>query len=152
MPLLRIMAAVDTAAGERPRTGDGPCLLGVRPRNPRKPKLRFDVSAALSDDPVDPAEQQGLSCSAAAAAVVVGAFFRPLKPDERVWEIDTADLPDGLLAVHRPVPGDDDHWQIEPARVMSLREFQDKLFGTQDRWRAVAWRVASDSGEEGEPI
>lgn len=150
MPLLRIMVAVDTTAGERPRTGDGPCLLGVRPRNPKKPKQRFDVSAALPDDPVDPAEQQGLSCSVAAADSLVGAFFRPLKPDERVWEIDTVDLPDGLVAVHRPIPGDDDHWQIEPGRVMTLREFQDMLFGTQPSWRAVTWEQEAGSSAEGE--
>lgn len=137
MPLVRIMAGIDVATGHIPRVGKEACQLGVRPRNPKKPKQRFDVSAVMDDDLLDPVEAQGLSCSAGSADDLIRAFFRPLKSDERVWELDTALLPAGLLAVHRPLENDPDHWQIEPEHVMTLAEFQGLLAATAPHWHVV---------------
>jgi hypothetical protein len=137
MQLLRIMLKVDSSTGERPRIGSKACELGVRPRNLQKPKLRSDVAAANDDDLVFPHHEQGLSCSQRTADEVVAGFFRPLFADERVWEIEIARLPTGLVAVHRPLPNDPDHWQVEPDRTMTLREFQLLLATTQPHWKAI---------------
>jgi hypothetical protein len=50
-----------------------------------------------------------------------------------IWGIDVDEL--GPDLAYRPDPDRDGHGFVEPARPMSLGEYQDALRRTQDRWK-----------------
>jgi hypothetical protein len=60
-------------------------------------------------------------------------FMRPPKAAHPVWEIDAADLGEGLIAAAAGPP----HYHVEPAREMTLDEFQQLLAGTRGKWVRV---------------
>lgn len=106
-----------------PVVGSRRNMLGVRPRNPANPGFRADVNATAETDPVGPGE--GLSVYDSADAI---------HPHIRgvLYAIDADDLPASLMPVQRG--RDAFHYQIEPARAMTLGQFQALLADTRDSW------------------
>jgi hypothetical protein len=101
-------------------------MLGVRPRDPAKPRKRFDVPAVAGSDLVRPGGG-GLSVFTDPAAILI----QPA--DLALCEIDTADLPGELVAV----AAGDPHYLIEPASPMTLDDYQAALAATRDFWHRV---------------
>lgn len=124
MKLYRVMK-VDPADG-RPVVGTRRNMLGVRPTDPANtdPRRRFDIAAVDAADPVHPGE--GLSTESVPGRLTVGR-------GEGLFEIESDDLPAGLAVVPDRLP----HCLIQPARTMTLGDFQAALRGTRDLWRRV---------------
>jgi hypothetical protein len=122
--LYRVMK-VDPADG-KPQVGIRGSMLGVRPTDPNttNPRPVFDVKAVNDADLVHPGE--GLSTSP-------DPNSRKPRRAEAVFEIETDDL--GLdLAPDEDHPG---HVLLEPARMMTLGEYQQALADTRDLWRRL---------------
>ena len=109
-----------------PLVGDGPNMLGVRPADPAYPKKIKDVDAVHGTDTVKPGK--GMS-----------AFGDPKEIPSPVrgvmWEIETDDLPEGLVHVQRGKRLA--HYHIEPSREMTLDDLRALLAATRDLWRRV---------------
>lgn len=120
MKLYRVMK-IDSDG--KPMVGTRGSMLGVRPTDPLTtlPNPVFDVAAITDSDLVHPGE--GLSTSPNPRA------RRPRKA-EAIFEIETDDLNPDLLP-HHDHPN---HCLLEPARPMTLREFQLALSYTRDLW------------------
>jgi hypothetical protein len=123
--LYRMMKA---AADGMPETGDTFAKLGIRPARPGR---RGDI---LASDPVDVVRPGKGGMSVAADAVDdLPTHMRPPRAQFPIWEIDTAELGEGLLAT----PAGPPHYVVEPAHEMTLAEMQFLLAATRDRWRQV---------------
>jgi hypothetical protein len=112
-----------------PKIGPGGRLLGVRPGNSPSP----DVTAMNPHDPVLPG-QGGMSVAPADPANLP----RHRKPktlggisSDPVWYIEQNTL--GLDLRFRQ--DSSVHGVVEPARRMTLQEFQDALAWTRNRWQ-----------------
>jgi hypothetical protein len=127
--LYRMMKA---AADGLPDPGEAFARLGVRPHQPPR---RGDVRATDPADLVRPGDG-GMSV-AADSPNNLPARMRPPLAQYPVWEIDTADLGDGLMAQ----PAGPPHYHVEPAREMTLAELQALLAATRTRWVPVQWEV-----------
>ena len=123
MKLYRFMKA---AADGLPEVGTKFGMLGVRPRDPAKPKKRFDVPAADPADPVRPGDG-GLSVYADPAGL------RPPDDEFLLWEMDADSLGPGLVLREDRPP----HYVIEPAGDTTLAGYQLLLAGTRAHWRRV---------------
>lgn len=123
MKLFRVMK-ID--ADGRPVVGTRRNMLGVRPTDPNNtdPKRLFDVTAANDADTVAPGE--GLSTSMVPMA-------QRVQTGEALFVVETADLPP-ILA---PNPDRPPHCLLEPARPMTLDEYQQALADTRDLWQRV---------------
>ena len=123
---MKLYRKMEIAGDQLPVLGTGSNMLGVRPRDPAFPKKIKDVDAVNGSDPVTPGK--GMS-----------AFDSPGEIPSQVrgvmWEIDTDDLPVELLHVQRGKRSA--HYQIEPAREMTLDELQRLLACTRDFWLRV---------------
>jgi hypothetical protein len=109
----------------KPAVGTKFGMLGVRPRDPRNLKKRFDVPATAPTDIVPPGD--GMSVNADRFAL------KPPDDEFLLWVIEDADLgPD--LAVS---PAGPPHYHIGPLRDMTLAELQQRLAGTRERWQRV---------------
>jgi hypothetical protein len=117
-----------TAADGLPEVGDTFARLGVRPTGPGR---QGDVRAATPSDPVRPGEG-GMSV-AADSPNNLPAHMRKPAARHPVWEIDSADLGDGLIASAAGPP----HHHIEPDREMTLDELQSLIAATRTRWVRV---------------
>jgi hypothetical protein len=61
------------------------------------------------------------------------AHMQPPRAAFPVWEIDSGDLVEGLIASAAGPP----HYVVEPAREMTLDELQTLLAATRGRWVRV---------------
>lgn len=116
---------VDPADG-KPRVGTSGSMLGVRPTDPNNmnPVAVFDVDAVNDSDLVQPGN--GLSTSPDPNA-------RQPRRNQAVFEIETDDLGPDLKPNHdKP-----NHCLLEPARPMTLGEYQQALAATRDLWQPV---------------
>lgn len=122
MKLYRMMKA---AADGMPEAGNTFAKLGVRPTIVSR---GGDVRATNPTDLVRPGEG-GMSVAADSPDNLPG-LMRPSARKHPVWEIDTADLGEGLIASAAGPP----HYHIEPGREMTLAELQALLAATRTRW------------------
>lgn len=123
MKLYRVMKV---AADGKPQVGTSGSMLGVRPTDPTNtnPQAVFDVDAVSDTDLVYPGK--GLSTSP------LPNSRRP-RSNQAVFEIEEDELgPD--LRPHHDKTG---HCLIEPARTMTLGEYQRALADTRDLWQQV---------------
>jgi hypothetical protein len=125
MKLFRMMKA---AADGLPEAGETFAKLGVRPA---RPGAKGDVKAANQTDLVRPGEG-GMSVAADSVTNLL-PHMRPPKARFPIWEIDSADLGEGLI----PMPAGPPNYVIEPAREMTLDELQTLLAATGGRWVCV---------------
>lgn len=125
MKLYRMMKA---AADGLPEVGDVFATLGVRPKRPGQ---RFDVPASDPGDIVRPGDG-GMSVFAGPLADLP-AYLKPPKAKFPLWEIDSADLGPGLVAVEAGAP----HYHVEPDHALTLAELQSLLAATRPRWVRV---------------
>ena len=122
MKLYRLMKAADDGL---PEVGTKFGMLGVRPRDPAKPKKRYDVPAVAPTDSVRPGD--GMS---------VNSDPNELKaPDDEflLWAIDDSNLGAGLSVSEAGPP----HYHVGPAHQMTLAELQQKLADTREQWQRV---------------
>jgi hypothetical protein len=121
-------AMKDTSAG-LPDTGASARTLGARPG--------IDVPARNPGDLVQPGEG-GVSVSPD-DLLNLPAFRRPPEHQgtgkDPLWAITDADL--GPDLTYRADPVNPAHGFIEPARPMTLAEYQHALEQTKDRWQKV---------------
>ena len=132
-----------------PRVGAAASKLGVRPgyaEDEMDPEDRIKPGDAVKPDIwVDEAGMVrpgpgGMSTALPPIDNLV-PHRRPPKhggddPSYEVYELDTDELPDELQ--HRNDPyGPTRHGFIEPAREMSLEEYQEALYSTRELWRRV---------------
>jgi hypothetical protein len=122
MKLYRLMKA---ASDGRPEVGTRFGMLGVRPRDPRNPRKRFDVRASVATDIVHPGE--GLSVNTNQNAL------RPPDDEFLIWEIEDSELGNDLEVC----PASPPHYLIGPLYDMTLDELQQHLAGTRDHWQRV---------------
>ena len=113
-------------ADGKPIVGTKFGMLGVRPTDPNNRKKRADVKAVNGSDLVRRGGG-GLSVYTDPTAILIQAA------DLVLCEIDTADLPPGLLETAASKP----HYLIEPSQQMTLDEYQELLADTQDLWQPV---------------
>jgi hypothetical protein len=129
MKLYRMMKA---AADGSPGTGDRFGMLGVRPTRPGR---RGDVSAVGPSDLV--------RTGGGGLSVFEGPLdnlppqMKPPIAQHPVWEIDSADLVEGIISL----PAGPPHYHVEPAREMTLAEYQALLAATRTWWSQVEWEV-----------
>jgi hypothetical protein len=112
--------------------------LGVRPG--------IDVPAAKPADMVQPGEG-GLSVSPD-DPTNLPLYRRPVafggSGKDPVWMIDELDL--AMMLIYRPDPLNLAHGFMEPARPMTLGDFQDAIERTHDLWKKVdAWPIQGSS-------
>lgn len=129
MKLYRMMRM---AADGLPEAGDRFGMLGVRPTRPGR---RGDVSAAAPSDIVRKGGG-GLSVFEGPLDNLPPQMKPPIA-QHPVWEIDTADLGEGIISL----PAGSPHYHIEPAREMTLAEYQALLAATRPRWVRVEWET-----------
>lgn len=125
--MTQLFRAMKEDAQGFPEAGPSARTLGIRPN--------MDVPAGHPGDMVHPG-QGGLSVSPD-DPMNLPPFRRPpawngtgLDP---VWTITTADLGPDLH--FRPDPVNPGHGFIEPARPMSLADYQNAISATRTRWR-----------------
>lgn len=110
-----------------PQIGESSRTLGVRPG--------FDVPATDPSAMVHPG-QGGMSVSPD-DPLSLPYFRRPAAlgdtSKDPVWEITQSDLTPDLC--YRPDPARPGHGFVEPARAMTLSEYQKALARTQTLWR-----------------
>jgi hypothetical protein len=112
-----------------PETGPSARTLGARPG--------IDVPSVDPNDVISPG-QGGLSVS---PDDPLGLPVHRRPPElqgtgkDPVWSLAVSDL--GPDLIYRPDPKRPDHGFIEPARPMSLDEFQRALAQTRDLWQKV---------------
>jgi hypothetical protein len=116
------------AADGLPETGEVFARLGARPTQPGR---RGDVPAANPTDLVRPGAG-GVSV-AADSPDNLPTHMQPQHARYPVWEIDSADLGDGLDVADAGAP----HHHVEAGREMTFAEFQALLAGTRTRWVRV---------------
>lgn len=122
----QLFRGMKESSGGLPEVGASSRTLGVRPR--------FDVLAGNPGDIVQPG-QGGLSISPH-DPMNLPRHRRP--PDlqgvgkDPVWCIEDTEL--GPDLVYRRDPAQQGHGFIEPARPMTLADYQDALAQTQARW------------------
>lgn len=119
MKLYRVMKL---AADGKPQVGTSGSMLGVRPTDPNNAVP--DVTAVSDADTVHPGE--GLSTSPDPNA-------RQPRRNQAVFEIES----DELGADLKPNHDKPNHCLIEPARPMTLAEYQQALADTRDLWQQV---------------
>jgi hypothetical protein len=114
------------AADGKPEIGTRGSMLGVRPTDPNNtnPSVVADVVAVDDADLVNPGE--GLSTSP-------NSNSRQPRRNQAVFEIETDDLSPDL----KPNPDKPDHCLLEPAKPMTLGEYQQALAATRDLWQRV---------------
>jgi hypothetical protein len=110
----------------KPLTGDDRDMLGVRPKNPAQPRQGADVKATSGAEKVYPGE--GLSAFTDPGRI-------PPQVQGEMWVIETDDLPPELA--HHQRGKKLWHYQVEPAREMTLDELQALLADTRDLWSRV---------------
>lgn len=112
-----------------PQVGASARTLGIRPG--------IDVPATMAHDLVQPG-QGGLSVCPD-DPMSLPAYRRPIAfqgtGKDPVWTIDTADL--GSDLIYRADPRRAGHGFIEPARPMTLDQYQRAVEQTQGSWRKV---------------
>jgi hypothetical protein len=120
--LYRMMKA---AADGLPEVGTKFGMLGVRPRDPKNPKKRFDVPATAPTDTVQPSD--GISVNSDPNALT--------PPDDEflLWVIEDTDLGPDLKTSEAGPP----HYHVGPSHDMTLAELQQALAGTRDYWQQV---------------
>lgn len=123
---MKVYRVMKVDADGKPLVGTRGSMLGVRPTDPSttNPRPVFDVTAVNDTDLVQPGE--GLSTSP-------DPNSRRPRRGEAVFEIETDDLGPELSS-HEDHPG---HVLLEPAKAMSLGEYQQALADTRDLWRRV---------------
>jgi hypothetical protein len=126
---VRLYRTMREAADGLPVVGPSPRTLGVRPGSFPNP----DVPAVQPDDLVQPGDG-GLSV-APDDPMYLPYFRRPPslggKGSDPVWYIELDELGlDLSFRQHKTT-----HGLIEPSRPMTLREFQDALARTRNRWQ-----------------
>jgi hypothetical protein len=112
-----------------PEVGDTFAKLGVRPTIVGR---QGDVSATNPSDLVRPGE--GGMAVAADSPSNLPKHKRSPAAKHPVWEIDSRDLGQGLVAA----PAGPPHYQIEPDREMTLDELQGFLAATRNRWVRIS--------------
>lgn len=125
-----------------PQLGASARTLGVRPG--------IDVPATMASDTVQ-SRQGGLSVSSDDPMNLPG-YRRPSAfqgtGKDAVWAIDDADLGSNLS--YRGDPRKAGHGFIEPARLMTLDEYQRFLQQTHGLWRKVtSWPMSGSSSNGG---
>ena len=127
--MVQLYRAMKESAGGFPEIGASARTLGVRPG--------VDVPAWNAGDSLQP-RQGGLSVSPD-DPMNLPYFRRPPALQgvgkDPVWSI--ADLELGPDLIYRPDPAQAGHGFVEPARSMTLNEYQDALAQTQGRWKKV---------------
>ena len=111
-----------------PEVGDAFARLGARPTQPGR---RGDVPASSPTDLVQPGGG-GVSVAADSPGNLPG-HMQPQHARYPVWEIDAAELGEGLVVAEAGPP----HHHVEVGREMTLAEFQSLLAGTRARWVRV---------------
>jgi hypothetical protein len=139
MPLL-FRAMKENARG-MPQLGAGARILGVRPG--------IDIPATLPTERVQPG-QGGLSVSPN-DPMNLPVYRRPVAfqgtGKDPVWMINEADL--GADLVYRSAPHNAGHGFIEPAKPMTVHEYQTAVQQTQPLWRKVTSGPMSGSSSDG---
>ena len=125
--MARLFRCMRPAADGYPEVGPSNRTLGVRPG--------IDVPAVNAGDTVHPGTG-GVSVSPD-DPMNLPSFRRPPAyggtAKDPVWVIDEIDL--GPDRVYRPDPARATHGFLEPARPMSLTEYEQAVDRTRDRWQ-----------------
>ena len=125
----RLFRAMKEGSGDAPETGSNARAVGVRPG--------IDVQATLGHQTVYPG-QGGISVSPD-DPMNLPSFRRPQEfrgtGKDPVWEIDEGQLGPDLC--YRPDPVRPGHGFIEPARPMTLDEYERAVLRTRDHWDKV---------------
>src|SRR5262249_30524351 len=125
--MTRLFRAMREAVGGMPEGGSSARTLGIRPG--------IDVTANLPNEMVQPGTG-GLSV-APDDPMNLPHFRRPPKwhgtGKDPVWAIDDSSLSPDLC--YRPDPARAGHGFVEPARSMTLEEFQEAIARTAGLWQ-----------------
>jgi hypothetical protein len=131
---MRVLRGMRTASDGLPMVGPTARTLGARPGSPPEgdiPIVRGAVSPETGGMSVSPPPPSNLP-----------THRRPPEHGGRgrdaVWELDTDDLAVERTLRYRPDPDSPEtHGFIEPARRMSLEEYQKALSATRGLWRPL---------------